>query len=450
MGRSPPVGTQAVVVGAGMAGLAAARALADHFERVIVLERDELPPDSAHRAGTPQSRHLHGLLAGGSGALNDLFPGFEDDLDRAGAVPLRVGLDVRVERPGYHPFPQRDLGWLTRSLSRPLLELTLRQRVAQCANIELRHNCRVQKFVAAPDAASIVGVGCENAGGSGEMVPADLVVDASGRGSLTLELLQSAGLTLPEETSIGIDIEYATSVFAIPDDAPTDWKGVMVAGAAPEDTRGALMLPIEGNRWIVSLGEAHSNGLPADEAGFLSWAQTLPTPTIYTAIKHAERLGDVVRFRFPASVRRHYERISGFPRGLLPLGDALCRFNPGYGQGMSVAAQEARLLGRLLSTPARGDDPLANLAPTFFAQAQTLLDTPWAVATMDFIFPQTRGQCPANFEGILRFSRALNRLAARDPAVHKLVIEVQSLLRPGSAYGDPELLRQLTAVMAEA
>jgi 2-polyprenyl-6-methoxyphenol hydroxylase-like FAD-dependent oxidoreductase len=415
-----------------------------------VLERDELPLGSAHRPGTPQSRHLHGLLASGLSALNDLFPGFEDDLERAGAVPLRVGLDIRVERPGYYPFPQRDLGWVTRSMSRPLLELTLRQRVARCVNIELRQNCRVQKFVAAPGAASIVGVICEDAGGSGEMVPADLVVDASGRGSLTLELLQSDGRTLPEETSIGIDIEYATSVFAIPNDAPTDWKGVMVSGAAPEDARGALLLPIEGNRWIVSLGEAHSEGLPTDEEGFLACLRQLPTPTIYTAIKHAERLGNVIRFRFPASVRRHYERISLFPRGLLPLGDALCRFNPGYGQGMSVAVQEACLLGRLLSTLAREDDPLARLAPAFFAQAQALLDTPWTVANFDFIFPQTRGQRPADFEGMLRFSRALNRLAAQDSAVHKLLIEVQSLLKPSSVYGDPELLRRLTAVMAES
>jgi 2-polyprenyl-6-methoxyphenol hydroxylase-like FAD-dependent oxidoreductase len=277
MPMSPQVGRQAVVVGAGLAGLAAARALTDHFERVIVLERDELPLGSAHRPGTPQSRHLHGLLASGLSALNDLFPGFEDDLERAGAVPLRVGLDIRVERPGYYPFPQRDLGWVTRSMSRPLLELTLRQRVARCVNIELQQNCRIQKFVAAPGAASIVGVICEDAGGSGEMVPADLVVDASGRGSLTLELVQSDGRTLPEETSIGIDIEYATSVFAIPNDAPTDWKGVMVSGAAPEDARGALLLPIEGNRWIVSLGEAHSEGLPTDEEGFLACLRQLPT-----------------------------------------------------------------------------------------------------------------------------------------------------------------------------
>ncbi len=162
------IGKQAVVVGAGLAGLTAARALADYFERVIVLERDALPADAGHRKGTPQSRHLHGLLPSGLGALNELFPQFTQDLDRSGAIPLRAGLDVRVERPGYDPFPQRDLGWASRAMSRPLVELTLRQSISQCANIELRQRCRVQNFVAGPGSTTITGVRFENVGGGEE------------------------------------------------------------------------------------------------------------------------------------------------------------------------------------------------------------------------------------------------------------------------------------------
>src|SRR5262245_16317904 len=128
---STPIGKQAVVVGAGMGGLAAAAALADRFERVIVLERDAVPKDTAHRPGTPQSKHVHALLAAGQRALGELFPGFEADLARAGAVPLRVGLDIRSERPGYDPFPQRDLGWVAYAMSRPLIEGLARQHVEQ-------------------------------------------------------------------------------------------------------------------------------------------------------------------------------------------------------------------------------------------------------------------------------------------------------------------------------
>jgi 2-polyprenyl-6-methoxyphenol hydroxylase-like FAD-dependent oxidoreductase len=176
----------------------------------------------------------------------------------------------------------------------------------------------------------------------------------------------------------------------------------------------------------------------------------LRTPTIHDAIKHAKRLGDVARFGFPASVRRHFERLEGFPRGLLAVGDAFCRFNPVYGQGMTVAAQEASVLGRLLAARAAAPDPLAGLAQEFFAEAQALLETPWAVATFDFIFPQTSGERPADFESTLKFGLALTRLAARDPAVHKLTAEVQSLLKPRSVYRDPALLQRVLAVMAEA
>jgi 2-polyprenyl-6-methoxyphenol hydroxylase-like FAD-dependent oxidoreductase len=443
------IGGQAVVIGAGVAGLSAARAAADYFERVVVLERDALPSDAAHRKGTPQSRHVHGLLASGLSALNELFPQFTDDLDRGGAIPLRAGLDVRTERPGYDPFPQRDLGWVSQAMSRPLVELTLRRGIAQCAGIEVRQRCRVENLVAAPGSASVTGVRFENLGGSEETIPADLVIDASGRGTLTLQLLKSAGLAVPEETSIGTDMTYASAAFAIPDDAPTDWKGVVTFGAAPQDARGAIMLPLEGGRWIVSVGEAHSQGMPADAQGFLEYVRTLRTPTIYNAIKHAKPLSEVVRFGSPESVRRHYEKLTSFPRGLLPIGDALCRFNPIYGQGMTVAVQEACLLRNILSNLSAEAEPLARLASSFFEGAQALLDTPWAVANMDFIFPKTRGQRPADLANTVKFGIALNRLAAEDPSIHKLMVEVQMLLKPRSAYRDPELMRRVAAAMAE-
>ncbi len=447
---STPSGGQAVVVGAGIGGLTAAAALADHFERVVVLERDALAREAAHRAGTPQAKHVHALLAGGQHALGDLLPGFEQDLARAGAVPLRVGLDVRVERPGYDPFPQRDLGWLGYSMSRPLIELTVRERVAQRANITMRPRCRAQDLVATPDGAAVTAVRCETADGRSESLPADLVVDASGRGALTLSVLESIGHPLPEETAIGVDVGYATAVFSIPDDAPADWKGVFTFPGA-QTSRGALMLPLEGNRWIVTVAGRHGDKPPGDGDGFLTYAQQLRTPTVYHAIKGATRVGEITRFGFPASVRRHFERLEAFPRGLLPFGDAVCRFNPVYGQGMSVAAQEACLLHRLLGTTARAGNPLEGLAPAFFAEAQALIDGPWAMAAIpDFVHPETRGQRPPDFEITLKFGLALTRLAARDPAVHKLTAEVQHLLKPRSVYRDPQLVQRVLAVMAEA
>jgi 2-polyprenyl-6-methoxyphenol hydroxylase-like FAD-dependent oxidoreductase len=159
------IGRQAVVVGAGMAGLPAARALADYFEHVVVLERDTLPLDTSHRAGTPQARHTHGLLGGGQRALSDLFLGFERDLTAAGAVPVNVGLDLRLEMPGFDPFPQRDLGFIAYAMSRPLIEFTARQRLNRHANITIRQNCRAQNVVMSPDGAAVSAIRFDNSDG---------------------------------------------------------------------------------------------------------------------------------------------------------------------------------------------------------------------------------------------------------------------------------------------
>jgi 2-polyprenyl-6-methoxyphenol hydroxylase-like FAD-dependent oxidoreductase len=443
------IGKRAVVIGAGMGGLTAAGALADRFDQVVVLERDTLPPDPVYRTGTPQARHVHALLLSGQRALGELFPGFEQDLARAGAVPLKAGLDVRVERPGYDPFPQRDLGLLSYALSRPTIERTVRGRVESLANVTLHQRCRVRDVLATPNGESVTGVRHEKANGASETISADLVVDASGRGALTNALLQSIGRPLPEETTIGIDLGYGTCVFSIPEDAPTDWKGIMTFGS-PENRRGGLMLPLEDNRWMVTIGGRHGDVPPGDAEGFLAYARELRTPTIYNAIRKAKRVDGVARYGFPESVRRHFERLEVFPRGLLPIGDAICRFNPVYGQGMSVVALEACLLRKLLETLGTEPDPIACLARSFFAEVQTLIDTPWSVALLDFANPNTRGQRPADFETTLKFGIALTQLAAEDPAVHKLTAEVQNLLKPRSAYRDPVLVKRVFAKMAEA
>jgi 2-polyprenyl-6-methoxyphenol hydroxylase-like FAD-dependent oxidoreductase len=443
------IGKQAVVIGAGMGGLAAAGALAERFDQVVVLERDTLPSEATYRDGTPQARHVHALLLSGQRALSELFPGFEQDLARVGAVPLRAGLDVRVERPGYDPFPRRDLGWIGHAVSRPAIERAVRQRVESCANTTLRQRCRVKEVLASPNGEAVTGVRYENGDGVTETIAADLVVDASGRGAPTLALLKSIGRPLPAETTIGIDLRYATCVFAIPDDASTDWKGVMTFGQAPQNSRGGLMLPLEGNRWMVTIGGRHGDAPPGDAEGFLAYAGSMRTQTIYNAIRRAKRLDGVARYGFPESVWRHFERLDVFPRGLLPIADAICQFNPVYGQGMSVAALEACLLRRLLERLEEDSNSIAALAPTFFSEVQTVIDTPWSVATLDFAFPDTRGQRPADFEITLKFGLALTRLAAEDPAVHKLTVEVQHLLKPRSVYRDPALVQRVLAKIAE-
>jgi len=443
------IGNRAVVIGAGMGGLTAARAVAPYFEHVIIIERDALPAEPSDRAGTPQAKHVHALLAGGQRALGELFPGFEHDLQKGGAVPLRVGFDTRMERPGYDPFPQRDLGFDSYGLSRALVEFVIRTRLASDANIEIRQGCRVEKLTADAKRRTVTGVGYADADGKRLDLDAQLVVEASGRGDLTLALLESIGLPTPPVTTIGVDIAYATAIFQIPDNAPGDWKGVFHL-PMPPSSRGALLLPLEGQRWILTLAGRHGDNPPGDEAGFMAFVQSFRTRTIYEAIRSAKRLGDIVRYRFPESIHRHYERLDAFPSGLVLLGDAVCRFNPIWGQGMSVAAQEACALSRRLANRAGEQDPLAGFAQAFFAETASLIVTPWAQAVIpDFIHPQTRGERPPDFERSLKIGLAMTKLAARDPAVHRLTAEVGSLLKPRTVYMDPDLTGRVMAVMAE-
>src|SRR5262245_37308667 len=440
-----PTAKHAIVIGAGIAGLTAAQALSAHFETVTIFDRDELPVRPLPRQGTPQARHVHALLAGGQKALCALFPGFENEIECAGAVRTRAGLDVMVERPGYDPFPQRDLGFDSLCLSRPLLEFTIRRTIEQQARMSVRSRTRVVELLASPVSFSVIGVRCETAERRIETLKADLVVDASGRAALTLALLEAIGQK-PEETLIGIDQGYATAIFEIPGDAPSTWKGVLHLATPPDSSRGALILPIEHGRWIVGLGGNHGDAPPGDIDGYMAFAKTFRTRTVYEAVRNAKRIGDVARYKLPASVRRHFERLDRFPHGLLVIGDALCRFNPVFGQGMSVAAQQACLLARLIDSRSGLSDPLIGLAPAFFAETQSLLEAPWSTAVSDFVFPDTRGDRPADFEARLQYGRALIRLAAQDASVHKVLAEVNSLIRPQSALRDPQLASRVTEI----
>jgi 2-polyprenyl-6-methoxyphenol hydroxylase-like FAD-dependent oxidoreductase len=439
------VSKQAVVIGAGIGGLAAARALSDYFETVIILERDELAERATPRAGTPQAQHTHVLLGGGARALESLFSGFTTALKEAGAVPYRVGLDIIAEIPGFDPFPQRDLGWDNYGMSRPLVEYAMRRELLKRPNVSLRDKCRVAQLVATDAKGAINAVRLAASRGTRETLAADLVVDASGRGALTLDALKATSRPVPTESTVGIDMAYATAVFAIPDDATRRWKGVYTFPSPPHGKRGALMRP---NHRAAC---RHARHRDSKSSGFLAFAKELPTPTIYRAIKDAEPVGDIVRFAFPESVWRHFERLRSFPRGLLPLGDGVCRFNPIYGQGMTVAAKEACVLRDLLAARVSASDPLDGLAPAFFAEIQEVLDTPWATAAVaDFVYPETRGDRPPDLETTLSFGQAIVRLAARDADVHRLRMEVMNLLKPPSAYRDPAFVARVRAVMAEA
>jgi len=440
------VGRHAVVIGAGIAGLAAARGLSSLFTQVSVLERDDLPTTPAARAGTPQAQQVHVLLRGGLDALRQVVPTLESDLECAGAVRVRVGSESRLEVPEVGHFPMRDLGFDFFSMTRPLLEWVLRERVRQVRNVEIKPRCRATRLLTSWASRAVTGVCFEAEDGHNRELAADFVIDASSRGALSLAALGEIGAPKPEETEIGVDLRYATAMFEIPPSPPDAWRAVLHRPSV-QTGRGGLLVPVEGGRWQVNLTAMHGGQVPETVEDFIAFAKTLRTPTIHDAIVRAAPLGPVRRFGFPSSVRRRFEDLDTFPRGLLPLGDAVCRFNPAFGQGMSVAAQELAILLKLIADREPTGDPLKGLAGSYFTAIQDVLAAPWSVAEGDFAYDKTLGRRPSDLAQRLRFNRALQQLAAEDGAVHRLMSEVSHLVRSPAALRDPHIVSRVTAIM---
>jgi 2-polyprenyl-6-methoxyphenol hydroxylase-like FAD-dependent oxidoreductase len=451
-GRSShQIGRRAVVIGAGIGGLSAAGALAEYFERVDILERDRLTASAGSRSGTPQDRHPHGLLAGGLRALDQIFPGFKSNLAAAGAVPVTFARDVQFERPDVGVLPKRDFGILVLCATRPLIELVLRRRAEAVANITLRPASRVIGIVPAAGGASVRGVQYVNGSGCFETLDADLVVDASGRGAPTLTLFDALCWDRPQMTEIGVDISYATAVVEIPPNATTEWKAVLTLPDPPYVALHSVLVPTEHGRWIIAIADHNATAWIETWDAFLEASRSLITPTLYNALRYAEPPEGIRHYRFPVSTWKHFEQLPRLPRGVSPVADALCRFNPIHGQGMSSAAKQALLLQDVLARAAADPDPITAVQSGFMAEVASVLETPWTMSTSaDLAFPQTRGQRPDNFAEAREFEAALFRAAVADPVVHRAMIEVAQLLKPHQRLREPDIMRRIEAVPARA
>jgi 2-polyprenyl-6-methoxyphenol hydroxylase-like FAD-dependent oxidoreductase len=423
---------RAVVIGASMGGLLAARVLSERFERVSVLERDALTGDGHPRKGVPQGRHAHGLLARGREILEELFPGLTEELEASGAVRGDLALDTAWWHAGVLHLPHRS-GIIGLLVSRPVLEGAVLRRVRALPNVEILERCDV---IGLHGDRPVSGVRLLRrvAGATVETMPADLTVDASGRGSRLPAWLASAGVAPPPEEELRLDLGYATRVYRRRPGQLGNRSAVVVA-ASPEVHRAGVALAMEGERWIVSFGGYAGDHAPLDDRGFTAYASGLPAPDIAELLREAEPLSEPFRYRFPSSLRRRYERLRRFPEGLLAFGDALCSFNPIYGQGMSVAALEAVALRECL---ARGR---AGLARRFFRRAARIVDIPWSIAAVsDLRFPEVEGRRGPMVRFVNWYLAKLHVAARTDRVVShaflrltNLLATPASVLRPGIA-----------------
>jgi 2-polyprenyl-6-methoxyphenol hydroxylase-like FAD-dependent oxidoreductase len=424
----------AVVLGAGMSGLLAARALADFFERVTVIERDQLPADARSRRGIPQGRHLHGLLPRGCQALESLFPGLVDELVGAGAPEAQFLRDVRFVLSG-HELARGGGGVASVLASRPLLEGAVRAGVAALANVKIVDGCDVAGLVT--DDGRVTGARIRHRAGVEEVVEAELVVDAMGRGGRTGAWLSDLGFDPPAEERINCDLTYVSRFLRMPQGALGSDQ-VVIVGPVPGRPRMMGLGAQEGSRWHLTLGGLAGERPPDDDNGFLAFAETVAPPDVYAAIRDAEPLTDLVTHRTPASIRRRYDRLRRFPAGLLVVGDALCSFNPVYGQGMTVAALEAEALQRCLQAGDR------DLARRFFGAAADFIDPAWQMsAGGDLALPEIEGHRPLSIRVLNRYIARVHRAAEHDPKVAVAIRRVVALLDPPSAITTPAVVARV-------
>jgi len=435
----PPLSNKhhAIILGGSFAGLMTAKALSHHYKKVTIIEKDKVHRHPEARKGQPHTQHLHGLLPAALNILNDYFPGFYDDVTNNGGVTNDLGLSMNWYTHGGYK-KNVFMGITGISLSRPLLEHIVRERVLAMPNITLIDNTPAKAFLSSSDKQHVTGVLVDDKqSGETKIYEADLVIDCTGRGSQTPKWLKQLGYDEVPVTEVKIDVTYTTRVYKRnPEDERGRWW-IACTPEAPKERRNGAVFPIEGNRWIVSVGGWHGEKAATDETEFLEFLKTLPNTNIYDIASKSEPLSDIIQYKYPVSIKRNYEKMDRFPTGLLVLGDAASSFNPVYGQGISSTCMQALALDKLLSENISEQ----KLAKTFFKRILNIKDKLWQMSTdEDFRFPETTGTRPFGIGISNKFVSQLHRATNSDETVCYAFLRVMGLLDPPTKLMRPKML----------
>ncbi|MGE3074054.1 MAG: NAD(P)/FAD-dependent oxidoreductase [Dehalococcoidia bacterium] len=424
-----------------MAGLSATRALSNHFDRVTVIERDELPGDPMTRKGVPQGNHVHALLAGGYNVLKGYYPTMPEQMTEAGVAQGDITGDFLWYQ--YDHWKLRaDCGLTAAFLSRPLLEYLVRKNTKALPNVTFLEGYDGEQPVYDRANRRVTGLDVKNrATGETQTLEADLVLDASGRGSQTPKWLESWGFARPEETEIKVDVGYATAIIERRPGDLWDAHGMIIATAPPKNLpRGAGVISMERDRWVVTLAGGLGDHPPTDYEGWMQFAKTIPGNAVAPLLEGRELLREIMAYKYPANRRRHYHELTDFPAGYLVLGDGVCSFNPVYGQGMTVSLNEAKALDECLAT---GD---SGLWKRYFARTRAITDIPWLIAAgEDLRYPQVEGKRPRGFALRAKYLERAHKAATKDPVVLKKFFEVANLVAPPSNMFQPAVVARVVA-----
>jgi 2-polyprenyl-6-methoxyphenol hydroxylase-like FAD-dependent oxidoreductase len=443
----PVLGERAIVLGASMGGLLAARVFAEFFRTVTVVERDVLPDDPANRRGVPQGRHVHALLPSGAQILDELFPGILDELV-AGGAPVWDDADASKLYVcfGGHEFlrsgtlaidPKATAMYMA---SRPFLEYHIRRRLRAIGNVTIHGGQDVAELTSTTDRERVTGVRVvDRAGGAEQELTADLVMDAMGRAAHTPAFLESLGYGRPAEDHIVMHTTYASQRLRIP--PGTLKEKLSLIGAAPGRPTGMFLLGYENDSWIFTVFGMVGREPPRDLAGMLSFAREYAPPHLLAAVRAGEPIGPVVQHRMPSSQWRRYDKMRRFPAGLLVCGDAICSFNPVYGQGMSVAALDAAALRNCLR---RG---VNDLARRYFRATAKSIGVAWQIAAgSDLAFPEVEGRRTPSMRMTSGLVDWVQAACESDAVVGGQFFRVTALLDPPARLLNPRFLYRVATV----
>jgi 2-polyprenyl-6-methoxyphenol hydroxylase-like FAD-dependent oxidoreductase len=425
-----------------MSGLLAARVLADFYGTVTVIDRDELPEDPLNRRGVPQGRHVHALLARGAQIIDELFPRILDELVASG-VPVLDDGDLatmylnygghEVLRTGTVASDEEDIPALYLA-SRPFLERSVRARLRAIGNVTIRDRHDVSDFTSTADRSRVTGVRVTSRDTDAEEeLAADLVVDAMGRGAHTPALLESLGYGRPTEDHIVMHTTYASQLLRIP---PGTLKEMMcVITPAADRPTGMFLSGYENDTWMFTVFGMAGHEPPRDLAGMLSFASEYAPAHLLAGVSSGEPIGPPVQHRMPSSQWRRYDKMRRLPDGLLATGDAVCSFNPIYGQGMSVAALDAVALRDCLR---HGVDDLPR---RYFRRAAKKIGVAWQTgAASDLAFPEVEGRRTASMRLTNRFVDFVLGGCESDATVVVQFFKVSGLIDPPTRLLRPNFL----------
>ncbi|WP_053368810.1 FAD-dependent oxidoreductase [Bacillus sp. FJAT-27245] len=431
---------RALIIGGGIAGKLAARVLSEHFIEVVIIEKDKEAAGPGTRKGVPQGSHLHALLHAGEQGLESLFPGITESFYSGGALKINSTKDLAWFHHGVWKL-RYDGGYTTTLQTRFHLEWQIENYIKSIPNISFLYKHFVKNFVWDEKQNKVIGLEMKDSDGNPWTLLADIVVDASGAGSFTAAWLEKLGISIPVETA-DIGLCYVSKFFRLPDHPDMDWAIKLIYPNPPAEKIGGALSKVEGNRYITTLF-GYQNAFNEKEAAasneaFLELAKKLPKPDIHNELLAGEPLGETAVYRIPRMTWRRYDKTNNLPEGLLLIGDAVCRIDPVFGQGMSIAVLEALRLQEIMWNKTL---PLSKGIRDYHRKAAEIISPIWTMVMAENLrYPGISDKIPFGLSFQQWFTKQIFLLSAKDEKIYDSFIKVMNLVEPAAILLKPGIL----------